>query len=98
MAAPVGDETTRKSGRLGIRATERQRSLLVAASQAEGTTVSDFVLRHATRAAEEVLADRRVFMLSSEMWDRFDGALEQPPKDVPGLDALMRTPTILDDD
>lgn len=97
VAAPVRDEIGRKSGRLGLRASESQRSLLVAASQAEGTTVSDFVLRHATRAAEEVLADRRVFMLSSEVWTRFTDALEKPAKDVPGLDELMKTPTVLDE-
>ena len=98
MAAPLRDEAGRKSGRLGLRASEWQRSLLVAASQAEGTTVSDFILRHATRAAEEVLADRRVFMLSSDVWTRFADALDAPTKEVPGLETLMRTPTVLDED
>ena len=80
-----------------MRASESQRALLVAASQVEGTTVSDFVLRHATRAAEDVLADRRVFMVASEVWDRFSAALDRPAGDVTGLDELMNTPTILDD-
>lgn len=97
MASPLREEIDRKSGRLGLRASQSQRSLLLAASQAEGTTVSDFVLRHATRAAEEVLADRRLFMLSSDAWDRFAVTLEQPPKDVPGLDGLMSAPTVLDE-
>jgi uncharacterized protein (DUF1778 family) len=91
------DEAGRKSSRLGLRASEGQRSLLVAASEAEGTTVSDFVLRHATRAAGEVLADRRAFMLSSEVWDRFADSLDKPAKNVPGLDGLMKTPTVLDE-
>jgi uncharacterized protein (DUF1778 family) len=91
------DEGQRKSERLGLRTSEAQRALLVAASQVEGTTVSDFVLRHATRAAEDVLADQRVFMVSNEVWDQFTAALDSPPKDIPGLDALMNTPTILDE-
>jgi uncharacterized protein (DUF1778 family) len=91
------DESQRKSQRLGLRTSEAQRELLVAASQAEGTTVSDFVLRHATRAAEDVLADRRVFMVSDEVWDRFAAALDEPPADIPGLAELMNTPTVLDD-
>lgn len=98
MTATLHDETERKSSRLGLRASESQRSLLLAASQAEGTTVSDFVLRHATRAAEEVLADRRVFMLSSDAWGKFTAALKGPAKGIPGLDGLMSTPTVLDED
>jgi uncharacterized protein (DUF1778 family) len=53
-------------------------------------------MRHATRAAEDVLADRRVFMASEEVWERFSAALDRPAADVPGLDELMNTPTILD--
>jgi uncharacterized protein (DUF1778 family) len=97
MAAPRRDDDQRKSQRLGLRTSEAQRALLVAASQAEGTTVSDFVLRHATRAAEDVLADRRVFVVSSEVWDRFTAALDRPAADVPGLAELMNTPTVLDE-
>ncbi len=97
MAAPMRDDSQRKSQRLGLRTSEAQRALLVAASQAEGTTVSDFVLRHATRAAEDVLADRRVFMVSGDVWDRFSAALDRPAADVQGLSELMNTPTVLDD-
>jgi uncharacterized protein (DUF1778 family) len=97
MGAPMRDDSQRKSERLGLRTSEAQRALLVAASQAEGTTVSDFVLRHATRAAEDVLADRRVFMVSGEVWDRFTAALDRPAADVPGLAELMNAPTVLDE-
>lgn len=96
MTTPVREEV-RKSERLGLRASEWQRTLLLAASQAEGTTISDFVLRHATRAAEDVLADRRVFMATNEVWDRFAAALDRPARDVPGLKKLMNTPTVLDE-
>ncbi|HEX6419406.1 MAG TPA: DUF1778 domain-containing protein [Acidimicrobiales bacterium] len=91
------DHSSRKSERLGLRTSAAQRALLVAASRAEGTTVSDFVLRHATRAAEDVLADRRVFTVSAEVWDRFAAALDRPAADVPGLTELMNTPTVLDE-
>ena len=97
VATKARDELDRKSERLGLRASGWQRTLLVAASQAEGTTVSDFVLRYATRAAEDVLADRRVFMATSDVWDRFAEALDRPAQDVPGLEKLMNTPTVLDE-
>jgi uncharacterized protein (DUF1778 family) len=87
-----------KSERLGLRTSEEQRSLLAAASRAEGTTVSDFVLRHATTAAVNVLADRRVFVLDDEAWEAFDSALERPAREVPGLRDLLKAPTALDMD
>jgi uncharacterized protein (DUF1778 family) len=97
VVTPMRDEDQRKSERLGLRASPSQRALLAAASRVEGTTVSDFVLRHATRAAEDVLADRRVFMVSAEVWDRFTAALDRPAAEVRGLDELMNTPTVLDE-
>ena len=60
--------------------------------------MSDFVLRHATRAAEEVLADRRTFMLEPAQWDAFVDALDQPARELPALKKLLETPTILDVD
>lgn len=98
MTRRAHEDSLRKNERIGLRASEWQRALLLAASHAEGTTVSDFVLRHATRAAEDVLADRRVFMVASDVWERFATALDRPTQDVPGLEKLMNTPTVLDAD
>ncbi len=86
-----------KTGRLQLRTSEFQRRLLTAASQAEGTTVTDLVLRHATRAAENLLADRRVFLLSEERWAAFNDILDRPEQDLPQLRKLMGYPTVLDD-
>jgi uncharacterized protein (DUF1778 family) len=86
-----------KTARLQLRASEQQRSLLAAASKAEGTTVTDFVLRHATRAAENVLADRRLFLLSDERWEAFNALLDRPEQDLPQLQKLLKDPTVLDD-
>jgi uncharacterized protein (DUF1778 family) len=66
-------------------------------SQAEETIVSDLVLRPASRTAEDALAERRVFIVPGEVWDRFAAALDRPAADVPGLAELMNTPTVLDD-
>ena len=98
MTTRTHEGNLRKSERLGLRTSEWQRTILLAASQVEGTTVSDFVLRHATRAAEDVLADRRVFMATADVWDRFAAALDRPAQDVPGLEKLMKSPTVLDGD
>lgn len=89
-------ERRRKSDRIGLRTSEHQQALLRAASEAEGTTLSDFVLRHATRAAENLLADRRVFVLSSESSAEFEAMLDRPERDTPKLRELLNSPTILD--
>ena len=91
------DQPIAKTDRLGVRTTPRQRFLLSEASEVEGTSVSEFVLRHATRAAENVLADRRVFMLTDERWNAFTEALDRPAQERPRLRKLLDTPTVLDE-
>jgi uncharacterized protein (DUF1778 family) len=46
---------------------------------AAGDTVSGFVLRAATEAAADILADRRTFVLDEQAWQVFDQALSRPP-------------------
>jgi uncharacterized protein (DUF1778 family) len=85
-----------KSDRLHLRLDAAQKALLDAASQATGTNISAFVLRAATEAAADVLADRRVFVLDQEAWRVFDDALARPAGDIAGLKELFSAPTVLD--
>ena len=87
---------TTKTQRIPLRATPEQRTKLVEASKAEGTSVTDFVLRHATRAAEDVLADRRVFVLPEERWTAFMDLLDAPPREIPELRKLFESPTVFE--
>lgn len=90
------DSKTAKSERLNLRANAWQRTMLKEASEVEGTTVSDFILRSATRAAEDVLADRRVFALSEDRWQAFMEILDRPARELPRLRKLLETPTLID--
>ncbi|MGC4773359.1 DUF1778 domain-containing protein [Micromonospora sp. DT44] len=85
-----------KAERLHLRLDERQKALLEAASEASGDSVSTFVLKAATEAAADVLADRRVFLLDEDAWQVFDEALEAPAQDVAGLRELLTRRTVLD--
>lgn len=85
-----------KAERLALRLDSEQKALLEAASAAAGTSVSTYVLRAATEAAADDLADRRAFVLDQEAWRVFDEALTGPARDVPGLRELLATPTVLD--
>ena len=87
-----------KAERLHLRVDPEQKALLEAASRAAGDTVSGFVLRVATEAAADVLADRRVFALDEQAWQVFDQALSRPAAEVPGLRELLSAPTVLDRD
>lgn len=86
-----------KDERLHLRVEPEQKALLEAASRASGDTVSAFVLRVATEAAADILADRRVFVLDESAWQVFDQALSRPAKEVPGLRELLSAPTVLGD-
>lgn len=85
-----------KDERLHLRLEPRQKALLEAASSAAGSTVSAFVLKAASEAAADVLADRRVFVLDEAGWQEFDQALERPAGEVAGLRELLSEPTVLD--
>jgi uncharacterized protein (DUF1778 family) len=89
--------TTPKEQRLHLRVEPTQKILLEAASSATGSTLSAFVLRAATEAAADVLADRKTFVLDEAGWQAFDQALERPAAEVPGLRELLAMPTVLDD-
>src|ERR1017187_9069805 len=92
------DCMTSKAERLHLRVDPEQKALLEAASRAAGDTVSGFVLRAATEAAADVLADRRVFVLDEQAWQVFDQALSRPATEVPGLRELLSASTVLDQD
>jgi uncharacterized protein (DUF1778 family) len=78
-----------KSERIALRVSESQRDLLYEASRASASTLSDFVLGAATRAAADVLADRTTFVLPPERWNAFMEILDRPARSLPRLAALM---------
>lgn len=94
--AYTGVMSTAKDERLHLRLEPAHKALLEAASSASGSTVSAFVLRTATEAAADILADRRVFVLDEAGWQAFDHALERPAAEVAGLRELLTAPTVLD--
>jgi uncharacterized protein (DUF1778 family) len=94
--ARVAASASPKSERIALRVTSAQRVLLDEACRTEETTLSEFVLHAATRRAEDVLADRRRFVLSAEAWKSFVELLDRPAIEKPRLRRLMSTPSILE--
>jgi uncharacterized protein (DUF1778 family) len=84
-----------KSERIDVRATLPVKQLLQEAARAAHKNVSEFLLDAGILAANQMLADRRRFELSTEQWDAFQSALDQPVTAKPKLKKLLGEPGLL---
>jgi uncharacterized protein (DUF1778 family) len=85
-----------RSEKLDLRLTPQAKQRLFAAAQAQHRSVSDFVLQSALDKADETLADRRVFTLNAEQWEKFLASLDAPPRDLPRLRRLLNEPSVVE--
>ncbi|NJM31471.1 MAG: DUF1778 domain-containing protein, partial [Rhizobiales bacterium] len=46
--------------------------------------------------ADETLADKRVWKLSAQQWEKFQAALDAPPRENPRMRRLLREPSIFE--
>lgn len=98
--ARVSEQTERgqRDTRLNLRTSSHQQQLIRRAAAALDKSVTEFVLDSATVAAEQVLADRRWFMLDEEQWEQFRALLDAPVAEIPKLRALLTQPTVFDNE
>jgi len=92
----LSDTRLSRDARLNIRTTAKQDTLIRLAAQTTNKTVTDFVLDSASNAAEQILADRRWFILDDSAWAAFVDILERPPVVKPKLRSLLAEPTVFD--
>jgi uncharacterized protein (DUF1778 family) len=85
-----------RTEKLDLRLSREAKSTLQAAAVASRKSVSEFVLESALGAAEERLADRRVFTLDATQWGVFVAALDAPPRRCARLERLLREPSVFD--
>lgn len=88
---------SKRTEKLDLRLTPAAKNTLFAAAAAAERSVSEFVIESALARAEETLADRRRFDLSSEQWEAFMAALEAPPRNLARISQLFREPSIFED-
>jgi len=85
-----------RTSRIEIRVTEDERALEEAAASAQGETLSEFVRRVALREAEQVLVERRSYLLDDQRAERFLAALERPgPEAERRLRRLLERPSVV---
>lgn len=88
--------TERRSEKIDFRISPNAKAKLQAAAAASGCSVSDFIATSAIARAEETLADRTAFHLSTEAWRAFQAALDAPPRPMPRMQALLNEPGYFD--
>jgi len=89
----LAQEREAKVERLEVRLTPSIKSLLTHAAQLRHTTLTEFLVSSAVRAAEDVLVSPRVFEVNTEAgWNTLMGILNDPDqaKPNPELVALLR--------
>jgi uncharacterized protein (DUF1778 family) len=84
-----------KSERIDVRASLPVKQLLQEAARAAHKNVSEFMLDAAIVAANQMLADRLRFELSTQQWQAFQAALDQPVSAKPKLKKLLNEPGLL---
>ncbi|MBV4533287.1 DUF1778 domain-containing protein [Pseudomonas sp. SWRI107] len=64
---------------INMRADSKRRDLIDAAAEILSVDRTSFILNAACQRAEEVILDRKLFLLSDEAFDRFEKALDANP-------------------
>ena len=93
-ATPANDQ---KDQRISMRVSAAQRELLTEASRTEEITLTEFIIDAATTRAEDVLADRRHFVLDADAYRAFLQVLDRPVQDKPKLRRLLIEPSVFED-
>lgn len=83
-----------KDSRLAVRLSSEQDSVIRHAAAVEGTSITDFTVAAAMRHAKDVLADRRVFAIDDEAWEKFLAVLDRPMSHKPRLARLLTEPSV----
>lgn len=69
------EKTVEKPVAINMRADAKRRDLIDAAAEIMSVDRTSFILEAACKRAEEVILDRKLFLLSDEAFDRFEQAL-----------------------
>jgi uncharacterized protein (DUF1778 family) len=82
-----------KTSRLGFRASEPQAKIIRMASDISHKSLTDFIMDSAYQAAEKVILDQRLFMVSEEIFQKFSDLLDRPTQENEGLNNLFSSPS-----
>lgn len=78
-----------KTSRLGFRASESQAKIIRMASDISHKSLTEFITDSAYQAAEKVILDQRLFLVSGDIFNEFSKILERPEQENEGLKDLL---------
>jgi len=87
-----------KTSRLGFRVSEPQAQIIRMASDISHKSLTDFIMDSAYQAAEKMILDQRLFMVSDAIYQTFSDMLERPTQENEGLNNLFSSPAPWDAD
>lgn len=87
-----------RTEKLDLRLSSSDKRTLEAAASVSSRSVSDFVRESALSRADEMLADRRAFVLSKAKWTEFQAALDAPTRPLPRMQRLLAETGFFDAD
>jgi uncharacterized protein (DUF1778 family) len=90
-----GMPSTTRSSRLAFRFSPLEEQLIRDAAESQQTSMTSFVADAVVAAAENVLADRSLFVLSSEGWAELVAILERPARSLPELTEFLKRTTFV---
>lgn len=85
-----------KTKRWTLRVTPAQDTIVRQVLSANGMSLSEYVVSRAVASAVEDLADRRVFAVSEEAWEKLQEVLERPATAKPRIAALLAEDSLLE--
>lgn len=86
---PQSKTTRAKTSRLGFRASESQTKVIRMASDISHKSLTEFITDSAYQAAEKIILDQRLFMVSGDIFNQFFEILDRPEQDNEGLKDLF---------
>ncbi|MDF0651771.1 MAG: DUF1778 domain-containing protein [Nitrospira sp. LK265] len=84
--------------KLDLRLSSADKRTLEAAASVSNRSVSEFVRDSALSRADEMLVDRRTFVVSQAKWAEFQAALDAPTRRIPRMQRLLTEPGFFDAD
>ncbi len=92
----VSDKGSVRSERIELRTTSDVKALLQHAAALSHKNVTAFLLDAGIAAAEEAVAEQRIFRLSDAEWQAFEAILDGPATTKPRLAELLREKSVLE--
>lgn len=84
--------------RISVRIKPAQKALIARAARLRHTTLTEFVLENALRAASQLVAEEKHFEMTAEQFRQFCRALDVPPaKSLNAMRRLLNEPSALDE-